>query len=145
MMPDLFTIEKAALACVAFFRENYLNTNKLSFVGEHLDETYMWDLDKVLIVAPTDVDLLLPPWIFADDQRSNALLLQETDDPFAGCMQVVINTPGTPIGEMIKFVRSVTLIPAQNRLESSPLFVVPLVDTLDRSAVNDSWDKITFV
>ena len=144
-MPDLLTIEKAALACVAFFRENHLNTNKLSFVGEHLDETCMWDLDKVLIVAPTNVDLLLPFWVFADDQRSKALLYQEIDDSFAGCMQVVINTPRTPIGKLIKFVGIGTLLPAQNRLKSSSLLIVPLVDTLDRSAVNVSWDKTTFV
>jgi hypothetical protein len=40
----------------------------------------MWHLDNILIVALANVDLLLPLWIFADDQRTYALAYQEVND-----------------------------------------------------------------
>lgn len=64
MVANGFKIEKAARAGVAFFLHHHVNAYQFCFVGQEIDEGSMRNLDKLLVVALTDVDLLFPTVIF---------------------------------------------------------------------------------
>src|SRR5579875_3201089 len=80
MLADGFHVQKAALAGVAFFCHNHLYAYQLAFIGEHVNKASMGYLDKVLIVALANVDVLLPLRIMTDHQRSNAFSNQKRNN-----------------------------------------------------------------
>src|SRR5690349_18587269 len=102
MMVDRFQIQKAALAGVAFFCDHDLNCNQFGLVGQHVDETCMWDTHKVLIIAPADVNLLFPFRIVPNDQGPNAFLNQDINQATALSMQIVVDLAVTLIREAVE-------------------------------------------
>src|SRR5450755_2535588 len=105
----------------------------------------MRNSNKVLIIAFAKVDFLLPAIILANHQCSYALIYKEINN-FAACtMQIVHNLACALVREPIKSMGDETVLCAENSLPSCTLFIVILVDTLDRTPVNNTWHKTTFV
>src|SRR5215469_11517338 len=88
---DLITVQETGFAGVAFFGDDYRDTDQCSFVAQHFDKVRVRDLHKRLIVALAHLHLLLPEGIFPDDERANALCNQQSDDRFGSQMQLMLD------------------------------------------------------
>ena len=68
MFLDRFEVEKAAFRGVTFFGNDYLNADQLRFVGQHVDELGVRNTHKILVIAFAQFNLLLPAFVFANNQ-----------------------------------------------------------------------------
>ena len=82
-------VEKAGLAGIGFFREDDSDAHGFTFVGQHLNEPGVRQLNKRLVALLPHVHLLLPERVLADDQGANAFAFQELNDPTADGMQLL--------------------------------------------------------
>ncbi len=125
-------------------RKLHLDTDPLRFVGQHVNEAGVGDLDKALIGPASQVDLLLPAIVLADDQRTNPLLNQGLKDATAGEMQIGLDAAIALVGQTLNPPRGLALI-GQQALQACSFLVVELVDGLQRSAVNQKRRQVRLV
>ena len=85
------TIQETCLACVAFLRDDDPYSHQVSFIGEDLNEASMRDLDKLLIVFPPHLHLLLPESVLANDEGADPLCDQQIDNTTACRVQIVLH------------------------------------------------------
>src|SRR5712692_331943 len=65
-------IQEAGLAGVTLFLQDHLYPDEFGFVAEHVHETGMRDLHKVLGILLPHLGFLLPVGIFAENERPNS-------------------------------------------------------------------------
>ena len=70
---NLIVIEKTGFGSVGFFLLGVLDSVPLVQPFKFVPETYMWNLNEVLMVALADVNRLLPIRIMTDNQRSDTV------------------------------------------------------------------------
>src|SRR5947209_8469616 len=81
---NLIPVKETGTAGIALFGEDHPYPYQLRLVGEQLDEASVWNLHKVLVIAPAHLHFLLPERILAKNQRPDPLLDEQLDDPTAG-------------------------------------------------------------
>jgi hypothetical protein len=64
-------VQETGLAGVGLFGEDHANIDSFRFVLQHLDQTGMRDLDKVLIGAFAQIAFLFEAIVFVDDESAN--------------------------------------------------------------------------
>src|SRR5450755_342987 len=60
MLTQFLPVQKATLAGVGLFGDEHMYPYELRFVGQHLEKASVWNVHKILIVPPANVDVLLP-------------------------------------------------------------------------------------
>lgn len=94
-----FSIQKAALAGVALIDNDDRDVDQFRFVLEHRDKPGMRYAHEVLVILPSDGNLLFPPIVFANHEGTNALARQQVNDASAMGMEVVRGPARAPGGE----------------------------------------------
>ena len=102
MLLDRLIVQKATFAGVTLFRGEHLYPYELRFVGKHLDKAGVRDLDKVLISALAESDLLFPLRIMPDDQRPDPSGYEQINNPFGCTMQQVLDASVAFVGQLLK-------------------------------------------
>src|SRR6266496_677397 len=138
---DWVQIEKTGLARVSFFGDLDLDAHKSRLVLQHLEKPGMGDLDKGLIRAFAHLDLLLPERILPNDQGTDACLQQHANETMRSHMQIVLDTPIAFVGELLKLPAGVAVLLGELALKDCAPFVVLLVDTFQRTPVNENGHK----
>ena len=72
------TIEEAGLAGIALFGDDDRDTDQCGLVAR------MRDLHTCLVIALAHLDLLLPKRVFSDDEGTDTLSHQQSNDGFRG-------------------------------------------------------------
>ena len=97
----------------------------------------MRDSNKVLIVAPPVVHLLLPERVLSNNDGSYPLFYQEVNNALTGRVQVVIDLAVTLVCDLFHLLGdALSVIFGKLLFEFLHALVVPLVPRLDRTTVN---------
>ena len=121
-------IQKAAFARVALVDRAYFDADQFRLVLEHLDEAGVRHLHEVLVVPPSDGDLLLPAIVFADDQDSDAFTHQHVDHASTVGMEVVRDLAIAPVRDALH--QTGGALPPELGLELCLALVVELIAML---------------
>ena len=73
MFLDGFVVEETAFGCVTLLLLVDGNPLQVTLVGEHVDKLAKRDLDKVLIIPISHVDVLFPVLVVTDDDCRNVV------------------------------------------------------------------------
>ena len=95
-------IEEAGFAGITLFGDDDRDTNEFGLVAQHRDEARMRDLHKRLVIALAHLDLLLPKRVFPDDEGTNTLSHQESNDGFRGEMQLMLDPTIALVGDGVE-------------------------------------------
>src|SRR5712692_6152507 len=99
-------------------------------------------LDEVLIVPFPHTDSLLPEQIFPHNDCTHSLLDQEVDDGLTGSMEIVVHLPIPFGGDALHLPCDTVSFPfGQAQLQFFHALIIPLIDGLERSTVNQSREK----
>src|SRR5260370_41802961 len=102
----------------------------------------MWNAHKVLVVAPAHASLLLPQWVFPDNDGSYPLLNQQVNHPLTGGVQVMIDPPVARRGDALHLLgHLLSVLFGQFLFEFLHVLIIPLVPRLERTTVNQPRDK----
>ena len=137
------TIQETGFARVGFLREHHPDTLLLGFVGEHVNESGMGQLDKVLVRPFPQVDLLFPARVAAYHEGANPLCDQQINDKARDGMQIMLNPPIAPDGELFHPAGAAGV--PESLLEFCSPLVIELVRAFQTAPVNDDRDKTRFV
>lgn len=96
---DWFKVEETALAGVAFLRSDHLDAHQLGFVRQQIDKAGVRYLNKILVGARSQIDLLLPVVILADDQCPHPAQQHHSYDPPTDEVQVSIDLAVALVGQ----------------------------------------------
>ena len=132
-MSNRLGIQKAARAGMALVDRANDDPDQFRFVLKHLNEAGVRHLHNVLVVPPSDGDLLLPAIVFADHERSDTLLHQPFNDAVALRMEVVDDLAVAPVREKLHQAGGTRA--AEFCLQMRFALVVELVDVLQRTTI----------
>ena len=121
-------IQKAAFARVALVDRAYFDADQFRLVLKHRDKPGVRHLHEVLVIPPSDGDLLLPAIVFADDQHTDAFMHQHVNDASAVGMQVVRDLAVAPVRDALH--QAGAALPATLGLKLCRALVVELIDML---------------
>ena len=101
----------------------------------------MRDLYEGLVVFAPQFHLLFPQGIFAHRKRANSFLDEVIDDATACRVQIRIHAAITLRRNPIKLAGSEAVGFCQATLIVRTLFVIVLIDALERAAIDEQWLK----
>lgn len=132
------TIQKRGNACVRFLLLRHCNPVTLTEALQLAIQRVYRDLGKVLIVAFAQIDPLLEVRVVTHNNFANAVVSAPIDNVPSRFIQVVVNPVVTVIKERsLAMCQRFDVMPVLFRLQTSILLVVPLVERLQPSAVDD--------
>ena len=135
VLADGFQIEEAAFGGLALLAHNDANADEGGFVLKHLHEAGMWHKDKVLVGSLPQANRLLPVGILAYDQGADALFHQPLHDTATGDVQIGGDLSRSFVGQDVELARGIDAF-RKFGLQLGAAFVVPLVERLQRTALN---------
>src|SRR6266700_6821010 len=121
-------IEEAGLAGIALFGGDDCDTDQFGLVAQHRDEARMRDLHKRLVIALAHLDPLLPKRVFPDDEDTDTLSHQQSNDGFGGQMQLMLDPTIALVGDGVELMGREAVLPGELLLQMFALLVVALVD-----------------
>ena len=121
-------IEEAGLAGIALFGGDDRDTDQFGLVAQHRDETCMRYLHNRLVIALAHLDLLLPKRVFPDDEDTDTLNHQQSNDGFRGQMQLMLDLTIALVGDGVELMGREAVLLGELLLQMFALLVVALVD-----------------
>ena len=104
MLTQFLPVQKATLAGVGLFGDEHMYPYELRFVGQHLEKASVWNVHKILIVTPANVDVMLPLRIMPNDERAYPLLYQQINNPFGRTVEQVLDAPIALVSDLLKLL-----------------------------------------
>ena len=135
LLADRLQVEEAALGSVALFAHDDVDAHQLRLVAEHLDEPRVRHKHEVLIRSLAQLNGLFPAVILAHHQRPDAVRHESLHNTAARDVQVMVDLARSFVGEGIELPGGEDPR-GQFGLQAGAAFVVPLVDRLQRTAVD---------
>jgi hypothetical protein len=131
-------VQSASLAGIRFFLCSNFNPVALAEAFQLAFQRKYWNLSKVLIVAFAHIDRLLQVRVVAHNNFANLVGSAPIDNVPSGFVQVVIDLV-TPLVQQTRLAisQAFNALPILNRLQKCIALVVPLVNRLEVSSIND--------
>jgi len=136
-------IPERALGGVACCAHVHAEANPFRLVGPPLDEAGRREAHQVLIGPASQVDLLLPTILLADEQCGHAFVPQPRDDPATGELPVLRHPPMAEVGPPVETLGGGT--PRQTGVEFRAPLVGIWVDGFQGAALHDDGHRTRLV
>src|SRR5438552_19208116 len=99
---------------------------------------------ELLIIFAPHLHLLLPQWILANVDRSDALIGEQVHDATAGRVQIGVDPAITLRRDLIQLLGGLAVLCGEFTLDVSTLLVVVVIEVFERATIVEPWYKALF-
>ncbi len=140
----LITVVKTSTRSIIFFLFCVFNSISRTKSFKFSSQLPKGDLDKILIIRPSDIDFLLDAWIVSNYQFTY-LMFQAMVDYYLCCfVQIISNAVVTPLIEScLSSCKRLNSLFVLKRGQISVLLVVPLINAFKSLAINQKLMPIS--